>query len=103
MKGFSRANLFYMRRFAQAWPDVNAIVQRPIGRLPWGHVIELDHMCALLLRAQLSALESFPACGIPPGLCAEARNGDRDISSSFIYRLRPPLLTRALAVHQLPR
>ncbi|WP_242085738.1 YhcG family protein [Microbacterium lacticum] len=41
MKGFSRANLFYMRGFAEAWPDADAIVQRPIGLLPWGHVIEL--------------------------------------------------------------
>jgi predicted nuclease of restriction endonuclease-like (RecB) superfamily len=41
MKGFSRANLFYMRRFAEAWPEVDSIVQRPIGQLPWGHVIEL--------------------------------------------------------------
>lgn len=41
MKGFSRANLFYMRRFAQAWPDLDAVVQRPVGQLPWGHVIEL--------------------------------------------------------------
>lgn len=36
-----RANLFYMRRFAQAWPDLDAVVQRPVGQLPWGHVIEL--------------------------------------------------------------
>lgn len=41
MKGFSRANLFYMRGFAEAWPDADAVVQRPIGLLPWGHVIEL--------------------------------------------------------------
>ncbi|WP_244972498.1 DUF1016 N-terminal domain-containing protein [Paramicrobacterium fandaimingii] len=27
MKGFSRANLFYMRRFAHAWSDQKAIVQ----------------------------------------------------------------------------
>ncbi|NLV78869.1 MAG: DUF1016 domain-containing protein [Rhodococcus sp.] len=41
MKGFSRANLFYMRRFAEAWPDEEAIVQRPVGQLPWGHIAEL--------------------------------------------------------------
>lgn len=27
MRGFSRANLMYMRAFAEAWPDVGAIVQ----------------------------------------------------------------------------
>ncbi|WP_082066516.1 PDDEXK nuclease domain-containing protein [Microbacterium oxydans] len=41
MKGFSRANLFYMRSFAEAWSDEDSIVQRPVGQLPWGHVIEL--------------------------------------------------------------
>ncbi len=32
-KGFSRANLMYMRAFAQAWPDI-VIVQQPVGQLP---------------------------------------------------------------------
>jgi predicted nuclease of restriction endonuclease-like (RecB) superfamily len=40
MQGFSRANLLYMRAFAQAWPDPQ-IVQRVVGRLPWGQNIEL--------------------------------------------------------------
>ena len=40
-KGFSPANLKYMRRFAVAWPDQDAIGRRPVGQLPWGHVIEL--------------------------------------------------------------
>jgi predicted nuclease of restriction endonuclease-like (RecB) superfamily len=38
MKGFSRANLMYMRAFAEAWPD-EPIVQQLVGRLPWGHKI----------------------------------------------------------------
>ena len=36
MKGFSRANLMYMRAFAAAWPD-EKIVQQAVGQLPWGH------------------------------------------------------------------
>lgn len=40
MKGFSRANLLYMRAFAEAWPDF-AIVQQAVGQLPWGHNIVL--------------------------------------------------------------
>lgn len=36
MKGFSRANLLYMRAFAEAWPD-ETIVQQLVGLLPWGH------------------------------------------------------------------
>jgi predicted nuclease of restriction endonuclease-like (RecB) superfamily len=40
MKGFSRANLMYMRAFAEAWPDVQ-IVQQAVGQLPWGHNVVL--------------------------------------------------------------
>ncbi len=40
MKGFSRANLMYMRAFAEAWPDA-VIVQQPVGQLPWGHNLVL--------------------------------------------------------------
>jgi predicted nuclease of restriction endonuclease-like (RecB) superfamily len=40
MKGFSRANLMYMRAFAQAWQD-EAIVQQVVGQLPWGHNLVL--------------------------------------------------------------
>lgn len=41
MKGFSRANMFYMRAFAAAWADEDAIVQQPVGQLPWGHIAVL--------------------------------------------------------------
>jgi predicted nuclease of restriction endonuclease-like (RecB) superfamily len=40
MKGFSRANLMYMRAFAEAWPDSD-FVQQPVGQLPWGHNLVL--------------------------------------------------------------
>lgn len=40
MKGFSRANLMYMRAFAAAWPD-EQIVQQAVGQLPWGHNLVL--------------------------------------------------------------
>jgi predicted nuclease of restriction endonuclease-like (RecB) superfamily len=40
MKGFSRANLMYMRAFAEAWPE-EPIVQQLVGRLPWGHNLVL--------------------------------------------------------------
>ena len=40
VRGFSRANLLYMRAFAEAWPDPE-IVQRVVGQLPWGQNIEL--------------------------------------------------------------
>ncbi len=44
MRGFSRANLHYMRSFAAAWPLAGGsgeIVQRPVGQLPWGQNIAL--------------------------------------------------------------
>ncbi|WP_259336111.1 PDDEXK nuclease domain-containing protein, partial [Clavibacter californiensis] len=41
MKGFSRSNLFYMRAFAEAWPDRDHVVQQAVGLLPWGHITVL--------------------------------------------------------------
>lgn len=41
MKGFSRTNLWYMRSFAAAWTEECAIVQAPLGQLPWYHQIAL--------------------------------------------------------------
>jgi predicted nuclease of restriction endonuclease-like (RecB) superfamily len=50
MKGFSRANLFYMRRFAGEWP-AEAVVQQPVGQLPWGHItVLLDRLDEHTLR-----------------------------------------------------
>lgn len=40
MKGFSRANLLYMRALAESWPDMS-IVQQLVGQIPWGHNIAL--------------------------------------------------------------
>jgi predicted nuclease of restriction endonuclease-like (RecB) superfamily len=40
MKGFSRANLMYMRAFAEAWSEVE-IVQQAVGQLPWGQNVLL--------------------------------------------------------------
>ncbi|MBE7700234.1 DUF1016 domain-containing protein [Oerskovia sp. Sa1BUA8] len=40
-RGWSRSNLLYMRRAAEAWPTEDEFVQRPVGRLPWGHVATL--------------------------------------------------------------
>lgn len=40
MKGFSRANLLYMRSFADTWTE-EQIVQQAVGRLPWGHNLVL--------------------------------------------------------------
>ncbi|PVW02943.1 DUF1016 domain-containing protein [Microbacterium sp. Gd 4-13] len=59
MKGFSPANLRYMRRFAEAWPELDSIRQRPVGELPWGHVIELlDKLDDQQLRDWYAAKDS---------------------------------------------
>ena len=55
MKGFSRANLLYMRAFAVAWPEPE-IVQQTVGQLPWGH--------NLVLLAKLKAPYLFDFLGL---------------------------------------
>ena len=40
IKGFSRANLLYMRSLAESWPD-GSIVQQLVGQIPWGHNVTL--------------------------------------------------------------
>lgn len=40
MRGFSLANLRYMRAFAGAWPE-EAMLQHGVGTLPWGHIVIL--------------------------------------------------------------
>ena len=37
-KGFSRRNLHYMRRLAEAWP-APTFVQQPAAQMPWGHLM----------------------------------------------------------------
>ena len=41
MEGFSTSNLKYMRRFAEAWPDLGAIGQQLVDQLPWGQNLVL--------------------------------------------------------------
>lgn len=43
MKGLSRSNLMYMRRFAASWPD-QQFVQQVLGQLSWYHHIALLDM-----------------------------------------------------------
>ncbi len=40
MKGFSRANLLYMRAFAENYPD-EEFVQQVVGQIPWGHNVRI--------------------------------------------------------------
>ena len=82
MKGFSRANLMYMRAFAQAWPDAE-IVQQAVGRLPWGHNLVL--LARLKTREQrLAYLFDFLGVG------KEA--GEREIESALVQHVTRFLL-----------
>lgn len=41
MTGFSRTNLYNMRRVYLAWEDGGEIVQQLVGQIPWGHHVVL--------------------------------------------------------------
>lgn len=46
-RGWSRRNLLYMRRVAQAWPTESEFVQQAAAQLPWGHLmVILDRLKA---------------------------------------------------------
>lgn len=40
MRGFSKRNLEYMRRFATHYPGLE-FAKQPVSQLPWGHVVRL--------------------------------------------------------------
>ena len=41
MEGFSRTNLFYMRKVFTAWVGAGEEVQQLVGQVPWGHHLAL--------------------------------------------------------------
>jgi predicted nuclease of restriction endonuclease-like (RecB) superfamily len=43
MRGFSKRNLEYMRRFAQVYPNLE-ITKQAVSQLPWGHIVRLMQM-----------------------------------------------------------
>ena len=55
MSGFSTRNLFYMKQFAEAYPEF-AILQQAAAKLPWGHnmvlIDKLDELDKRLWYAQ---------------------------------------------------
>jgi predicted nuclease of restriction endonuclease-like (RecB) superfamily len=58
MKGFSRANMLYMRAFAGAWPD-ESIVQQLVGQLPWGQNLVLITKVKLREEREWYARKAF--------------------------------------------
>lgn len=40
-KGWGVDDVVRMRQFAESWPDPNAIIEGPVGKLPWPHITVL--------------------------------------------------------------
>jgi predicted nuclease of restriction endonuclease-like (RecB) superfamily len=102
MKGFSRANLMYMRAFAEAWPEPE-IVQQAVGRLPWGHNLVL--LTQLKDRAQRvayaqAALEHGWSRNVL-GLHIEARRLERAGQAVTNFEARLPPASSDLARESL--
>ncbi|QHE73444.1 hypothetical protein GFS60_07103 (plasmid) [Rhodococcus sp. WAY2] len=95
-KGFSPANLKYMRRFAEAWPDPDAIGQRPVGQLPWGHVIELLESSMTPSYATGTAPRTSHMAGVAP--CWRTRSRPNCTSE----RVPPPPTSRTLSSAPIP-
>lgn len=93
MKGFSRANLMYMRAFADAWPDIS-IVQQTVGLLPWGHnlmlLTKLKGPAERLAYAQRATEHGWSRATL--GIHIESRLLDREgkAVTNFIERLPAP-------------
>jgi predicted nuclease of restriction endonuclease-like (RecB) superfamily len=78
-RDFSPANLRYMKAFAEAWPDP-AMLQRVVGKLPWGQNMELlavkDSAARLWYsEATLEHGWSRPVLGAQIDTQAHARHG----------------------------
>lgn len=94
MKGFSRANLFNMRRVWLAWRDAPETVQQLVGRIPWGHHILLVTQVHAP-EARLFYLQSTLEHGWSRAILAlqvEARNHERQgrAVTNFERTLPPP-------------
>lgn len=66
MAGFSRSNLFYMKKVLAAWAGASEEVQQLVGQIPWGHhlalVTKLDDPTAraFYLRGATSVTPAIP-------------------------------------------
>ena len=95
MTGLARANLHYMRAFADAWPaDVDPIVQRPVGQLPWGHNItlltKLKDREARLWYAHQAIEHGWSRPVLEAQIATRLRDRTGKAISSFEHALPPP-------------
>lgn len=89
MKGFSRANLKFMRAFAQAWPDV-AIGQHAVSQLPWGYNVILltkPTIGLLLCKTRKRTVAEYALSGIEKPIGVAEYRLLRDLPQSLIASL----------------
>lgn len=102
MKGFSRANLMYMRAFAEAWTDFE-IVQQIVGQLPWGHNVlllnRIKEQEARLFYVQKAIAENWSRATLEVHIKNRLHERQEKAVTNFAVRLPAP--TSALAQETL--
>lgn len=102
MKGFSRANLLYMRAFAEAWTDFE-IVQQSVGQLPWGHNVlllnRIKEQEARLFYVQKAIAENWSRATLEVHIKNRLHERQGKAVTNFAARLPAP--TSALAQETL--
>ena len=102
MKGFSRANLMYMRTFAEAWTDFE-IVQQSVGQLPWGHNVlllnRIKEQEARLFYVQKAIAENWSRATLEVHIKNRLHERQGKAVTNFAARLPAP--TSALAQETL--
>ena len=102
MKGFSRANLLYMRAFAEAWTDFE-IVQQSVGQLPWGHNVlllnRIKEQEARLFYVQKAIAENWSRTTLEVHIKNRLHERQGKAVTNFAVRLPAP--TSALAQETL--
>lgn len=102
MKGFSRANLMYMRAFAEAWTDFE-IVQQTVGQLAWGHNVLLLNRIkkqeARLFYVQKAIAENWSRTTLEVHIKNRLHERQGKAVTNFAVRLPAP--TSALAQETL--
>ena len=102
MKGFSRANLMYMRAFAEAWTDFE-IVQQSVGQLPWGHNVlllnRIKEQEARLFYVQKAIAENWSRATLEVHIKNRLHERQGKAVTNFAARLPAP--TSALAQETL--
>lgn len=102
MKGFSRANLLYMRAFAEAWTDFET-VQQSVGQLPWGHNVlllnRIKEQEARLFYVQKAIAENWSRATLEVHIKNRLHERQGKAVTNFAARLSAP--TSALAQETL--